>query len=195
MNDGKIRSDIDSLVLSLSQTYELKSIRRSGWIQSGIPESESESIASHSYGMTMLLLYLRSELLNNGINMERALSMAAIHDLAEVITGDITPQDKVPLSDKYLAEKSAFEQIINDVQNGEYLIELWKEYESGLTKEAQVVKRMDKLDMLIQAYLYEHQYEMSLDSFWLNMSDLFLGSESEEIYNYIRLNRFEVEGK
>jgi putative hydrolase of HD superfamily len=127
--------------------------------------------------------------------MDRALSMAAIHDLAEVTTGDITPQDKIPLSDKYLAEKSAFEQIINDVQNGEYLIELWKEFESGLTKEAQVVRRMDKLDMLIQAYLYEHQYEIRLDSFWLNMNDLFLGSESEEIYNYIRLNRFEAKGR
>jgi hypothetical protein len=48
--------------------------------------------------------------------------------------------------------------------------------------------------MLMQAYLYEKKYEMRLDSFWEDMDDLFRGSESESIYNFIKSNRFEFKG-
>jgi len=192
MNETKKDNPTYHLISSLEHIYQLKSIPRSGWLQSGIEAIGVESIAAHSYGMSILILYLRGILQSNGVNVERALNMALIHDIAESIVGDLTPLDNVSETTKYEAEAAAFQQIVRGVQEGEYFHDLWEDFESVKSPEAKVVKRIDKLDMLIQAYLYEKKYKMRLDSFWQNMDELFRGSESESIYTYIRSNRFEV---
>ena len=194
MNDTRKDNQTHHLISSLEHIYELKAIPRSGWLQSGIDPEGVESIAAHSYGMSILILYLRPTLQSNGVNVERALNMALIHDIAESIVGDLTPNDKVLEATKYEAEAAAFNEIVKDVQEGKYFKDLWEDFESIKSPEAKVVKRIDKLDMLIQAYLYENKYEMRLDSFWENMDDLFMGSESESIYKYIKLHRFEFKG-
>ena len=194
MNDTNPPHATYNLVSSLEHIYQLKSIPRSGWLQSGIEAIGVESIAAHSYGMSILILHLRGILQSNGVNVERALNMALIHDIAESIVGDLTPLDNVSETTKYEAEAAAFQQIVRGVQEGEYFHDLWEDFESVKSPEAKVVKRIDKLDMLIQAYLYEKKYKMRLDSFWENMDELFRGSESESIYTYIRSNRFEVKG-
>lgn len=38
---------------------------------------------------------------------------------------------------------------------GQTIYDLWKEYEDGTTKEAQIVKQFDKLEMIMQAHEYE----------------------------------------
>ncbi len=194
MNELIEKDQIRRLIVSLEHIYQLKVIPRSGWLQAGIPASEVESIASHSFGMAILLMHLRSGLQENGINVERALNMALVHDIAESIVGDITPQDNVPESDKHDAEAKAFEKIVRGVREGEYFKDLWEDFEGVASQEAKVVKRIDKLDMLIQAYLYEKKYQIRLDSFWENMDELFAGSESESIFTYISSNRFEFKG-
>ncbi|MBT3228889.1 MAG: HD domain-containing protein [Candidatus Marinimicrobia bacterium] len=194
MNDADKNDQTYDLISSLEHIYQLKAIPRSGWLQSGIAESGVESIAAHSYGMSILILHLRTVLLSNGVNVERALSMALVHDIAESIVGDLTPHDGVPEATKYAAEASAINQIVNGVQEGDYFLDLWEDFEAVKSPEAKVVKRIDKLDMLIQAYLYEKKYKMRLDSFWENMNEMFKGSESESIYTYIRTNRFEFKG-
>lgn len=192
MNDIQKENHTEDLIASLETVYQLKTIPRSGWLQSGVIPEGVESIASHSYGMSILILYLRTELVANGVNVERALNMALIHDIAESIVGDLTPHDNVSEADKFEAEAKAFKQIVRGVTEGKYFQDLWEDFESIKSLEAQVVKRIDKLDMLIQAYLYEKKYRVRLDSFWENMDELFAASESDQIYKYIRSNRFEV---
>ncbi len=185
---------IADIISSLEYIYRLKSISRRGWVQSGIPHSEVESVAAHSYGMSILILFLSSELQQRGIDIQRSLNMALIHDMAEALVGDITPQDDISDGDKLAAEAVAMQELFTGVKQGEFFRELWNEFEAGKSPEAQVVKRLDKLDMLIQAYLYEKQFELRLDSFWEQLDDLFKDSESESIYNHIRSNRFEIKG-
>jgi len=192
MNDLAGDDQTLNLISSLEHIYTLKAIPRSGWLQSGISKDEVESIAAHSYGMAMLILYLRPALLSRGVNVERTLNMALIHDIAESIVGDLTPQDKVSAGEKYRAEAAAFRQIVSGIQTGDYFQDLWDDFEENKSPEAKVVKRIDKLDMLIQAYLYEKKYGIRLDSFWQNMDELFKSSESESIYNYIQSNRFQL---
>jgi len=188
------KQETNTLIASLEKVYRLKSIPRSGWVQSGLPVDEVESIASHSFGMSLLILYLRTELQANGINVARALNMALVHDLAETITGDLTPADNISAEAKQLAESLAFGQLTDQLQDEDYFRALWDEFEAGESREAQAVRRIDKLDMLIQAYLYEKKFSIRLDSFWENMDTMFRDSESESLYNYIRSNRFQVKG-
>ena len=103
MNDTTRDNQTHHLISSLEHIYQLKSIPRSGWLQSGIDELGVESIAAHSYGMSILILHLRSELQSAGVNVERALNMALVHDIAESIVGDMTPQDNVSEGAKYEA--------------------------------------------------------------------------------------------
>ena len=194
MASDKIFQQTRDLISSIAYVYQLKSIPRTGWLQAGMQAIDVESIAGHSFGMSLLILYLRPAILSNGINVERCLNMAMIHDIAEAIVGDLTPQDGVLLQDKHVAEANAFDQIVKDVQAGKYFKELWEEFEIANSAEARLVKRIDKLDMLIQAFLYEKKFSIRLDSFWENMDQLFKDSESESIYNYILSNRFELKG-
>ena len=47
-------------------------------------------------------------------------------------------------------------------------VELFDEYEQGSTEEAKFVKQLDKLDMGMQAILYQRQQDLSLDEFILS---------------------------
>jgi len=194
MNLNDNNKPIQELCSSIEQVYKLKAIPRSGWVQSGIAVSEVESIAAHSYGMSMLILFLRDDLAECGVNLERALHMALIHDVAESIVGDLTPRDSVSADAKHAAEAVAYEGIMKNVDPDEYLRNLWIEFEAGQSLEAQLVKRIDKLDMLLQASIYEKQFTVHLDSFWEEMDQLFKDTESEPIYDYIRLSRSQTKG-
>lgn len=48
--------------------------------------------------------------------------------------------------------------------------QLWREYEEGKTKEAIIVKHLDKFDMIAQAFEYEKKYNIGTSftaHFWL----------------------------
>ncbi|MCF7808962.1 MAG: HD domain-containing protein [Candidatus Marinimicrobia bacterium] len=189
MKKRAFKTEPAQLLSSLENIYQLKTLSRSGWVQSGFPVEKVESIASHSYGMAMLVLYLEPELQVQGIDVDRALRMALIHDTAESITGDITPADGVLLDDKFSAESEAITTIYKQLGNGNRFRELWDEFENGQSQEAQLVKRIDKLDMLVQAYFYEKAFKIRLDSFWEGMDALFADSESEPLYIHMRNKR------
>ncbi len=128
------------------QAYHLKHLKRAGWCRVGI--EHPESVASHSWGLAVLVLLLSPPHLNK----ERMLELALIHDLPEVIVGDITPHDNISKEEKKKMEHIAASQILPS-----QLLAIWIEYEENQTEEAQFVHMLDKLDMALQASLYQHQ--------------------------------------
>jgi len=192
MIQGIEKSDQQNILNSLIEVYRLKLLPRSGWLQAGISAVNVESIASHTFGMLTLLLWQRTAIIQAGLDLGKALSMAAIHDIAETRIGDITPLDGMDPLRKHKLESAAFQDLTTDVVGGTALLDLWQEFEAGQTPEAQLVKRLDKLDMLIQAYIYEQEYSIRLDSFWQDMAGLFKDTESESIFRYMLNNRKEI---
>ena len=69
--------------------FELKSLPRTGWIQNGV--NNPESVASHSWGMSLLAMKLCPE----NLDLSKVLQICIVHDLPESIVGDITPYDGV----------------------------------------------------------------------------------------------------
>jgi len=126
----------------------LKALPRAGWVRAGV--QQPESVAAHSWGVGWLVLVLCPE----GVNRERALAMAVVHDLPEIIAGDITPHDGVSGEDKHAREASALAMLTGDLPAGDEVRTLWNEYEAGATPEARFVKACDKLDMALQASVY-----------------------------------------
>ncbi|HCX73320.1 MAG TPA: phosphodiesterase [Candidatus Cloacimonas sp.] len=129
---------------------ELKSLLRQGWLKSGIDANICESVADHSFGTAVLALFLCPAHLNK----QRVLEMAILHETGEVITGDITPHDGISEKEKNHLETKAVEKIFSQLENSEYWLNLWLDFEEGRTAEGCFVKQLDKLEMAFQAKMY-----------------------------------------
>ena len=127
----------------------LKSLPRAGWVRVGI--EQPESVAAHSWGLAMLCMEWAPKS-TVPLDITKVLQIALLHDLPEVIVGDITPHDNINKQEKHRLEEAAASQILPP-----QLYQLWHEYMLNQSPEAQFVHQMDKIDMAIQAIVYEGQ--------------------------------------
>lgn len=144
------------MIEGLIHALNLKDEKRTGWELRNI--EDPESVADHSWGVALLTLLHSEEV---GIEMEKALKMAVIHDIAESETGDFVTRDidekqEVEKEEKEELEKKAVEKL-SGLLNSPELQELWKEYEKRETDEAKFIKDMDLIDMCLTALKYEKE--------------------------------------
>ncbi len=141
----------DDILDFLRKAEGLKSAIRYGKTTSG----RQESAAEHSWRVTLMTFVVADEL-GLDIDVCRAMKMAAVHDIAEALTGDI---DFVRISDgkatkegKHDAEKNAMTELGKTLsgKSGDELCSLWNEYEAGQTEIARYVRAIDKLETLSQ---------------------------------------------
>ncbi|XP_021755285.1 HD domain-containing protein 2 homolog [Chenopodium quinoa] len=160
-------SAIDFLTLC----HRLKTTKRKGWINHRI--KGPESIADHMYRMALMGL-IAGDI--PGVNRERCIKMAVVHDIAEAIVGDITPSDGIPKEEKSRMEQEALNEMCEVLGGGmraDEIKELWTEYENNSSLEANLVKDFDKVEMILQALEYETEHGMVLDEFFLSTAGKF----------------------
>ena len=136
----------------LNYSINLKNISRQGWMDK-LSIKNPESVADHSYSMAIMAMII-SDLEN--YDSEKILKMTLLHDLAESKIGDITPEQMTP-ENKMKIENEAFDKIINqlpDTIKSQYL-EIWKEYQNSSSKESLFVHQIDRLEMVLQAKIYQ----------------------------------------
>ena len=129
----------------------LKHVLREGWVRAGV--DSPESVAAHSWGMSILAMHLCPD----DLDKMRVLEMCLVHDLPEVEVGDLTPHDDT--STKSKDEHNAMLKLAPQ------WIDLFEEYEAGITEEAKFVKYLDKLDMALMARIYENSQGLNLSEF------------------------------
>lgn len=134
------------------QINQLKQLYRQGWLRRGVPRDRCETVAEHTAGVAWLTLLLAPE--TDGMDAERALRMALIHDLGETHAGDITPADGVSEADKHARERLALQAVVGRLPRGGDWLALWEEYELGRSLEARFVREVDRLEMGLQAAIY-----------------------------------------
>lgn len=143
-----------SILHIIDLAYRLKSITRKGWIKKvSIDVLDAESVADHSY-LTALITMLLSDL--EGLDTYKAIKIALLHDLAESIIGDYTPEE-IDEDVKHKIEDKAMKVILDSLPDDLRIsyTTLWREYLNNNSKEAVLVHEVDKLEMSIQAYKYE----------------------------------------
>lgn len=145
----------------MSRLLRLKQVLRQGWTRHPIPRSAVESVADHSYGVALLCLLMCPPELDRN----RVLELAVVHDLAEVETGDLTPHDGVPPTEKAALERRAFATLLEGLPNSAYFVEIFEEYQQAASAEARWVKSIDKLEMTLQSMSYEAEYQVDLQEF------------------------------
>ena len=135
----------------LLRFMELKGVQRAGWVRAGV--QSPESVAAHSWGMAVLAL----RLCPNDLDLAHVLKLCLVHDLPEVVVGDLTPHDDT--SNKAKDERNAMQMLAPD------WVEFFDEYEGQTTPEARFVKSLDKLDMGLQAHVYQNEQGVDLREF------------------------------
>ena len=151
---------VDSAVDAVCAAYELKDERRTGWQLRGV--DDPESVAAHSWGVAYLVVAFgdrfRDEL--PGVDLDRALRLAVVHDVAEALTGDVATRadetaDPIDREAKAAAEREAMATLADPLPDR--IADAFATYEARETPEAVLVKECDLLDTCVQAVAYERE--------------------------------------
>ena len=133
----------------------LKTLYRQGWLRAGIPKEHCETVAEHSLGVALLALFLADERFPE-LDKGKLILMGLLHDFGEIYAGDIVP-GKMSLADKHELEKASVERVFRRLAKGREYLAVWQEFEESRTPEARFMKEIDRLEMALQASVYEQE--------------------------------------
>lgn len=141
-----------SVVEVLLELQLLDRVPRSGYLLRGVPDGES--VAEHTFQLAFLVWALAAD--EPGVDRERAVAMALVHDLAEVRFGDLprTAADYLPEGAKHEAEARAARDLLGPLPEA---VELFAAYEERSSPEARFVKACDRLAIAVKSTVYVEQ--------------------------------------
>lgn len=153
------------LIQAYFELCYLKNLYRQGWLKRGVPPENCESVADHSFGVTVLALWLGRAYYPN-LDADKAVRMALLHELGEIYAGDITPRDGISVEEKRRREAESVRTVCTRLPGGGEYLALWEEFEMGDTPEAIFVRQLDRLEMGLQAAVYERAGLADLPEFF-----------------------------
>jgi putative hydrolase of HD superfamily len=158
-----------NLMALYTQIATLKLLPRIGWLQRGV--HNPESVAEHTFGVATLALLIGDTI--DGLDRGKLLAIAMLHDLAEALLRDLPASAKrfIGAAHKHNAERSALEEMLAQMPNRAEYLGLWEEYARGRSREARLVKGIDRIEMLAQALAYERAGSRALGEFWEDAED------------------------
>lgn len=180
-------------VLLLNEIYNLKQIKRQGWLRPGreLSLNDVESVPDHSWCAAMLALlllpntlveykekYYNSEDIES-YEKDQIIKMLVVHDLAEAHTGDIpkgekNKQDEIDEKSRFLYYKEL--NFPNKI-NIEGIYNLWEEFTLCKTLNSKIAKDIDQLECYIQLSFYrEKLIEVNGITGWQNVYTSWLNS-------------------
>ncbi len=193
---------MEDIIKFYQEINKLKEMQRSGWVVEGV--KDPEHIADHCFGVVLMTFLLGSK--RQDIDLNKAIKMSIIHELAESQTGDILVDWKLTVhkkedlervkgahgvteKEKHNLEKAAMEKLAGFRGiSGKEVLDLWLEFEEQKTKEAVFVKSIDKIEMFLQAITYEKK-GYNCDAWFRAPKNHPTDPEIAELFNYILTRR------
>jgi len=191
LTKGRFPADYlrDQDILPAIETYfklnQLKQLYRQGWLRRGIPPESCESVAEHAFGVALLCMLL-ADRSSADLDPLKVLRLALLHDVGEVYAGDLTPSDGVSAGEKHHLEEQSVVQVMAGLEGGENWVALWQEYERGSCAEARFVRQVDRLEMALQAGVYEFQHRCDLSEFLASAEQAISDPALREILSAMR---------
>lgn len=147
-----------------------KRLLRSGPVREGI--KDPESVAEHSFRTGVIAMVLADKL-DYKLDKEKLLKMALIHDIGEIVTGDVVVQrgevlDLKLRDEKEKQERAGIKQIFDQIQEGNIYGEIFEEMIARKSPEAKIFWQFDKLEMVFTAFEYEEEQGKHLEEFFLD---------------------------
>ena len=124
-----------------------------------------ESVAEHSWMMTLMAFFLRDEFPD--ADMNKVTRMCIIHDLGECFTGDIPTFDKTAAHEE--REEDLLTAWVNTLPKPyrDEMTALYAEMNALQTQEAKIYKAIDKMEAVLQHNLSDistwipHEYQLN----------------------------------
>ena len=121
------------------------------------------------YRMSLISMFAPPSLAPK-LDFPKCMKMCLIHDMAELLVGDITPVDGVPKPEKSRREAESMDFLtknllrnVNGGTTGEHIRAIWQEYEDSETLDSHYVHDIDKVELLLQMVEYERRGEHKVD--------------------------------
>jgi nucleoside phosphorylase/5'-deoxynucleotidase YfbR-like HD superfamily hydrolase len=135
--------------------YFLKLLERTGWTDQRVT-CRTESVADHTFAAMLLAeVLLPPTLARKDYSKQSIIEMLLVHDVAEKWIGDRTLKDDVDREKerevyRWLAMLGTYKSI-----SGLRTINaIWKEFEEGQSYNASIARDFDKLENLVQLFVY-----------------------------------------
>lgn len=151
MNDNRVRNVLGFYVLC----NRLKDVVRTGWKAWNVERERLESVAEHIYSTQMLAIAMHKEF-DYDLDLEKIIYMLAVHELEEIVIGDLTLFDITP-EEKEKRGREAVKEVLCNLSNSLDVEALTVEFSKKNTPEALFAYYCDKLDCDIQAKLYDEE--------------------------------------
>ncbi len=155
----------------MENMYKFKNIQREGWVRRKV--NNPESIADHMYGCCIFASLFLPDNVYQCIDYEipdiedyskyskdTIIKMLLIHDLGETRVGDIVTAEK---SQKDIDEEDCFFKDNEFLCSFPYIYglgntkKMWDEFKGNSSINAKIANDIDKIEPLIQAYIYEKE--------------------------------------
>lgn len=121
------------------------------------------------YRMSLISMFAPPSLAPK-LDMPKCMKMCLIHDMAELLVGDITPVDGVAKPEKNRREAATMDYLTGNLLRGvaggvtgEEMRAIWQEYEDSKTIDSHFVHDVDKMELLLQMMEYERHSGGALD--------------------------------
>ena len=107
------------------------------------------------------------------VDREKLIKMAILHDLGEVVTGDLVWSrgeiiDIKKRAEKEKLEREGIEKVFRTIGKSDEYKEIFEEMIARTSQEAKMFWQLDKLEMAFQALEYEKEQNKKLDEFFIN---------------------------
>ena len=146
---NRVKNILDFYVLC----NKLKDIVRTGWKYWEVDRDRLESVAEHIFGVQILAIAIYSEY-KYDIDILKVIYMLVVHELEEVIIGDLTEFD-IDRNEKMIKGHEAIKIVLKDLSIKDEIENLILEFDERKTKEAKFAYYCDKLECDIQCKLYD----------------------------------------
>lgn len=134
---------------------KLKNVIRTGWTDWKVNRERIESVAEHIYSVQMLAIAMKSEY-QYDINIEKVIKMLSVHELEEIIIGDLT-LFQITREEKEKIGHEAINKVLDGLLDKDEIINLITEFDERKTKEARFAFYCDKLECDLQCKLYDEE--------------------------------------
>lgn len=124
-----------------------KRISRQTYCTDGVTK---ENDAEHGWHAALMAILL-SEYANEPIDVLKTVTMLLIHDIVEIDAGDTYAYDEDGIATQAKREQQAAQRIYGLLpeEQGNRLLNLWREFEAGETAEAKFAKVMDRVQPIM----------------------------------------------
>lgn len=124
-----------------------KRISRQTYCTDGVTK---ENDAEHGWHVALMAILL-SEYANEPIDVLKTVTMLLIHDIVEIDAGDTYAYDEEGIATQAKREQQAAQRIYGLLpeEQGNHLLNLWREFEAGETAEAKFAKVMDRVQPIM----------------------------------------------